>query len=131
LLGLIRSIDRRWWAPKLARRLTPRLIRDYGASQFYTAGQIRAACLKCRLPRRHLALAYAAFLPRAEFDKTSDLAPRADYDALRALVFRFTGGGEDFSVAPAPVNFYVAQSVGGPSGMGGGNLADSSSGGTE
>ena len=41
---LIRRIDRRWCAPKFARRLAPRLRRDYGASKFYTAGQIRAAC---------------------------------------------------------------------------------------
>jgi hypothetical protein len=127
LLGVMRRVDRRWWAPKFARRLAPRLLRDYGASKFYTAGQIRSACLKCRLPRRHLPLAYAAFLPQAEFDETTDLAARADYQTLRALFFRFTSRGEDFSLNSASVDFGGY----GYSGLeGGGHMSDSSSGDT-
>jgi hypothetical protein len=119
---LARKIDRRWWAPAFAERLRPRLVRDYGASKFYTAGQIQAACTKCRLPRRQLALAYAAFLPPEEFEKTTDVAMRGDYDALRTLFFRFAGEGEDFSVAPAPMNSHVSQILGHPSGIGGDGL---------
>ena len=116
---LIRRIDRRWYAPKFAQRLAPRLVRDYGASKFYTPGQIRAACAKCRLPRRHLPLAYAAFLPLAEFENATDVAVRGDYDILRALFFRFTSAGEYSSFAPAPM------APGGDSGgMGGGHLSD-------
>ena len=123
LLGrLIRKIDRRWCAPKFAQRLGPRLLRDYGASKFYTPGQIRAACTKSRLPRRQLALAYAAFLPQTEFEATADGVARADYKRLRALFFRFTSEGEDFSIAPAPVNAHVAQVMGHPSGLGGDHL---------
>ena len=112
---LVRRIDQRWCAPKFAQRLGPRLLRDYGASKFYSAGQIRAACAKCRLPRRQLALAYAPFLPPTEFENTAD----ADFQALRKLYFRFTGEGEDFSVAPASVNVYVAQFPDPLTGMGG------------
>ena len=108
LLGwLIRRIDQRRCAPKFGRRLGPRLLRDYGASKFYTPGQIQAACAKCSLPHRHLALGYAAFLPAAEFEATVDVGARADYKALRALFFRFASNGEDFSFAPAPMNELV------------------------
>jgi uncharacterized protein DUF6559 len=101
LLGrLIRRIDQRWYAPKFARRLAPRLMRDYGASKFYTPGQIRAACAKCRLPRRHLVLAYAAFLPIAEFENATDVAVRGDYEMLRALFFRFAKGSDYSSFTP-------------------------------
>jgi hypothetical protein len=123
---LIRRIDQRWCAPKFARRLGARLVRDYGASKFYTAAQIRAACAKCRLPRRQLALAYAAFLPRAEFEAATAPTVWPDYARLRTLFFRFAGRGEDFSVAPAPMNAYVAQALHASSGMGG---ADGGSGG--
>jgi hypothetical protein len=105
LLGrLIRRIDQRWYAPKFAQRLAPRLLRDYGASKFYTPGQIRTACAKCRLPRRHLALAYAAFLPQTEFEAATDETMWPDYMALRVLFFRFIAGGKDFSVAPASMD---------------------------
>jgi hypothetical protein len=106
--------------------MAPRLLRDYGASKFYTVSQIRAACLKCRLPRRHLPLAYAAFLPQSEFDKTADLAARADYEALRALFFRFASDGKDLSSAPAAGDPFPPYGIGS-----GGHWADSSHGGTE
>jgi hypothetical protein len=120
LLGqLIRRIDQRWYAPKFAQRLAPRLVRDYGASKFYTPGQIRAACAKCRLPRRQLALAYAAFLPLPEFENTADVAVRGDYEMLRALFFRFANGSDYSSFTPAsmtPGDY--------SSGVGGGHLSD-------
>jgi len=114
---LVRQIDRRWCAPKFARRLGPRLMRDYGASRFYSAGQIRAACTKCRLPRRQLALAYAAFLPQAEFETTADVAVRGDYEALRTLLFRFTSSSERSSITPAS----MSDGIDDTSGMGGGH----------
>jgi len=104
---LIRRIDQRWYAPKFARHLAPRLLRDYGASKFYTLGQIRAACAKCRLPRRHLALAYAAFLPQTEFEAVTDETRRPDYMTLRVLFFSFAKGGEDFSAFPAPMDTWA------------------------
>lgn len=114
---LVRQIDRRWCAPKFARRLGPRLMRDYGASKFYSAGQIRAACTKCRLPRRQLALAYAAFLPQTEFESTADVAVRGDYEVLRTLLLRFTSSGERSSTTPAP----MSDGIGDTSGVGSGH----------
>lgn len=125
LMRLVRRIDQRRCAPKFAQRLGPRLLRDYGASKFYTVGQIRAASAKCRLPRRQLALGYAAFLPLVEFEQAADIAVRDDYEALRALFFRFARRGADFSSSSTSADF-----VGGgdASGMGGGHLSDGSSG---
>jgi hypothetical protein len=112
LLGrLVRRIDQRRYAPKFAQRLGPRLLRDYGASRFYTAGQIRVACAKCRLPPRHLALAYAGFLPPDEFEAIAGRAALSDYSALRALFLRFARGGGDLSFAPAAMNAHVAQAL--------------------
>jgi hypothetical protein len=120
MLGrLIRRIDRRWYAPRFAQRLGPRLLRDYGASRFYTPGQIRAACAKCSLPRRHLALAYAGFLPPDEFEATAGAAVQSDYNALRALFFRFALSGGDLSFAPAAMNAHVDQALHLLSGKGG------------
>jgi hypothetical protein len=123
LLGrLVRRTDQRWCAPKFAQRLGPRLLRDYGASRFYTAGQIRAACAKCNLPRRHLALAYAGFLPPDEFEATAGAAAQSDdYSALRALFFRFARGGGDLSFAPAAMNAHVDQALHLMSGKDGGH----------
>jgi hypothetical protein len=104
---LIRRIDQRWCAPKFARRLAPRLLRDYGASKFYTPGQIRGACAKCGLPRRQLALAYAAFLPQAEFEAATDATVWPDYVTLRVLFFRFARRGEDLSAFPAPMETWA------------------------
>ena len=122
LLGrLARRIDQRWYAPKFAQRLGPRLLRDYGASRFYTAGQIRAACAKCSLPPRHLALAYAGFLPPDEFEATTGRAAQSDYSALRALFLRFARGGGDLSFAPAAMNAHVDQALHLMSGKDGGH----------
>ncbi|SEP38677.1 hypothetical protein SAMN02990966_05588 [Rhodospirillales bacterium URHD0017] len=103
---LIRRIDQRRCAPKFAQRLGPRLLRDYGASRFYTVAQIRAASAKCRLPRHQLALGYAAFLPLAEFEKAAGNPAHDDYEALRALFFRLARSGADFSTAAAPADFW-------------------------
>jgi hypothetical protein len=112
LVRQMRRIDQRRCAPKFAQRLGPRLLKDYGASKFYTPGQIRAACTKCRLPHRHLVLAYAAFLSPSEFEQTVDVAARGHYHTLRNLFFRFSSEGEDFTVAPSLVNSRVAQILG-------------------
>ena len=119
LKRLARRIDQRRCAPRFAQRLGPRLLKDYGSSRFYTAGQIQAASAKCRLPSRQLALGYAAFLPLADFEKAADIAARDDYEALRALFFRFSRSGTDFPTSAAPADFMAG--VGDVSGMGGGH----------
>lgn len=119
LKRLVRRIDQRRCAPKFAQRLGPRLVRDYGASKLYTVGQIQAASAKCRLPSRQLALGYAAFLPLAEFGKAADIAARDDYEMLRALFFRFSRSGADFSTSAAPSDFMGG--VSDPASMGGGH----------
>jgi hypothetical protein len=88
-------------ARRYARELGARLRRDYGASEFYTVGQISTAVSACRLPARHLSLGYAAFLPEAEF---RNLVPDGDYQSERALLFRYVGSAASGSFAPAPEN---------------------------
>jgi hypothetical protein len=70
-------------------------------------------------------LGYAAFLRQAEFETTAEAALGTDYRALRSLFFRFAGRGEDFSVAPAPMNAYVEQALFGSSGKGGDHAGSS------
>ena len=63
-----------------ARRLAPQLMRDYGASEQYTAAQIRASVGRTALPAAHIDLGYAAFLPEESFKQ---LARPANAGGLR------------------------------------------------
>jgi len=94
-------------ARRYARRLRPQLQRDYGASEYYTVGQIRAAAGKCRLSSRHLALGLAAFLPHEAFAVHCPGATRDDYQRLRDLFYRHVPTAPDLSVSPAPENPYL------------------------
>ncbi len=53
---------------RYTRELPARLAHDYGASQFYTAAQIRTAAAALKLDSDRLAYAYAMFLPEEAFD---------------------------------------------------------------
>ena len=102
----------RMHARRYARRLGPQLRRDYGASEYYTAEQIRAAAGKCRLSRRHLALGLAAFLPHDAFAAHCPGTTRDDYERLRISFFRHTPTEPDLAVSPAPENSYAVGGVG-------------------
>jgi len=52
-------------------------------------------------------LAYAAFLPEAEFEEATDATVWPNYATLRALFFRFTVGARDLSVAPASADAWM------------------------
>jgi hypothetical protein len=61
------------WAKRRALRkyaglLPRRLARDYGAAEFYTPGQIRAAVARLKLDAAYLVYANAMFLPEAAFE---------------------------------------------------------------
>jgi hypothetical protein len=77
-----RSAVLRSAARKYARRLGPRLRRDYGASEHYTPGQIKAAITSCQLPPRYISFGYAAFMSEDAFQK---LGIEGDYHSLRLL----------------------------------------------
>jgi len=54
-----------------ARSLPARLAQDYGASAFYTKGQINKAISNLKLPADFAAYAHAMFLPEDAYDATS------------------------------------------------------------
>src|SRR5262249_10402621 len=105
-VGLAGRVLLRMHARRYARRLRPQLQRDYGASEFYTVGQIRAAAGKCRLSNRHLALGLAAFLPHEAFAVHCPGATRDDYERLRALSSRHAPPAPDLASRRAPKNPY-------------------------
>ena len=106
-VGFAGRVLLRMHARRYARRLRPQLRRDYGASEYYTVGQIRAAAGKCRLSNRYLALGLAAFLPHEAFAVHCPGATRDDYERLRDLFFRHVPTEPDLSVSPAPENPYL------------------------
>jgi hypothetical protein len=85
LKQVFRSAVSRSAARKYARRLGPRLRRDYGASEHYTTGQIKAAVMSCQLPPRYISFGYAAFMSEDAFRK---LGVEGDYHSLCLLFLR-------------------------------------------
>ena len=73
-------------AKAYAGLLGPRLAEDYGGSEFYTMGQIDTAAAKLGLDTTYLAIAYAAFLPREEYEAYfSGLENRFSYTEARTI----------------------------------------------
>ncbi len=58
-------------AQRYATQLPPWLATSFGASEFYTLGQIRAGVAALRLDVLHLDLAFAAYLPEASIDDSA------------------------------------------------------------
>jgi hypothetical protein len=97
--SIFRSAKTRSAARKYARQLGPRLGRDYGASKYYTPGQIRAAVAACHLPEQYLSFGYAAFLSEDAFlASTAD----GDYHDLRKLLFRYVRSNVAQTFEPQP-----------------------------
>src|SRR5262245_53615516 len=89
MFELIRKIRLNLAARRYARRLGPQLRRDYGGGTDYTAGQIRTAVKKCRLPARYIKLGYAAFMDEETFRAAADRSDWPNYDILRSLYFEW------------------------------------------
>jgi hypothetical protein len=87
LMTLIEKIRLTLAARRYAKRLGPRLRHDYGGGGEYSVGQIRTAMQRCRLPLRHIKLAYAAFMTEEAFRTVADANDWPAYAALRALYF--------------------------------------------
>jgi hypothetical protein len=105
MLGrLLESAARRSAARKYARCLGPRLRLDYGGSEHYTVGQIRAGAGKCQLDMDHIAIGYAAFMPKTAFQ---DVAPDEDYQLLRDLFDRYQSTKATSAPNPASENLYA------------------------
>ena len=111
-MSVARNVLIRLAAKRYATALGPQLLKGYGASEFYTPHQIRAAAHRSKLPSRYLKIGYAAFLSLDEFLSIVGGASASDYEALRALYGRYLPSGAPDAFAPAPMNAYVAQSSG-------------------
>jgi len=75
---------------RYARRLGSRLSKDYGASEAYTPGQIRASVARVGLNPRFIAFGYAAFLSETEYVALSEVIPLyIPYHEARELMIRF------------------------------------------
>ena len=77
-------------AKRCAREVAPWLRRSYGASEHYSIAQIRTAVESLRLDRRYVAIAYAAFMAREDYDAlAAELPIPLAYDEARDLFLRF------------------------------------------
>jgi hypothetical protein len=93
-MDLLRRWRLRRAAKQYARRLGPHLRRAYGAAEYYTAPQIRAAVPKLGLKSRYIVLGYAAFLSDEEFaSRANEMPIYIAYDEARELVARFQPAG--------------------------------------
>jgi len=82
---------------KYARELPERLRAGYGASEYYTPAQIRAATDKLRIDPELIIYGYAAFLTEEAFAELSPaMPPSPSYEGARAEFLRLA--------PPAPVS---------------------------
>jgi hypothetical protein len=107
-VSIPRDILIRLAARRYAARLGPQLAKGWGASEFYTPQQIRAAAQRAKLPVRYLMIGYATFLRRDEFASVVDGASAHDYEGLRALYRRYRPSDASDAFSPAPENAYAA-----------------------
>jgi hypothetical protein len=94
---------------KYARRFGATLLQDYGASDFYTPGQIEHTARKLNLPRRYLCIMQAGFLPEDKFNRLNPFCYYGSYAALRNLLLRrcvWMPTSADFE--PLPVSNYIS-----------------------
>ena len=87
-----------------ARRLPARLKEGWGGSEHYTPAQIRASVEKLRLDARFIALCYAAFLPKEDFERLKpEMRVVLDYEDARAIFGRWRSGDAS-AFDPPPVS---------------------------
>jgi hypothetical protein len=67
-MHILRGRAKRRALQKLARELPLRLMTDYGASEYFTVGQIGAALSKLGVAPEYVAFGFAMFLPQPAFD---------------------------------------------------------------
>ncbi len=89
-MKFLRAFARKRALQRYAHELAARLHRDYGASEFYTPPQIRAAVARLRLSPDLIMHGYAMFLPAETFDAlASEVRGALSYQEARAEVARY------------------------------------------
>lgn len=95
--------------PSATVSLGPALVGAFGAAEFYTPAQIPTAVIRSGLDARFIVLAYAAFLPQAQFDSLQTDTPiRLTYEAARSLLERYKPSWPASASGEAPVSPYVS-----------------------
>src|SRR5690242_18429740 len=107
LMRIVEGFRLRRAARRYARRLGPRLFRDYGSGPHYTAAQIRIAAHKCRLPALFLKIGYAAFLTEENFQSVVPVPTWGEYDPLRALFRHYAPSAPSSGFEPVPENPFL------------------------
>ncbi len=102
------SWGRRRAAKRYANELGPQLINDYGASETYTAGQIRSAVARLELPEKYLCFGFAGFMDEAGYNtQLRDLRKAPPYAMARKLFQRYVPVRGFSEPAPARVSPYI------------------------
>jgi hypothetical protein len=107
IAALIAKVRLTLAARQYARCLGPRLQHAYGGGADYTAGQIRAAVQKCRLPVHYIKLGYAAFMTEEVFRGVADEKDWPEYASLRTLYFEWQPVSSFSKPENAPENLYL------------------------
>ena len=76
-------------AIQYGRKLPGFLSQGWGGSKFYKPGQIETAVNRLGLDPKYIGLAYAAYLPEAEFAALPDQSLPLSYSEAREVYFRF------------------------------------------
>jgi hypothetical protein len=75
---------------RYASDLLPWLQKNYGTSEYYSIPQIRAGIRALGLYKSFIALAYAALLPKEEYELVKDEMPvPLDYEEARVLFINY------------------------------------------
>jgi hypothetical protein len=94
---------------KYAGRFGTTLLHDYGASDFYTAGQIEHTAKKLGLPRGYLCVMQAGFLPEGKFNRLNPFCRLGSYTELRDLLLEHCSWiPASASFEPLPVSNYIS-----------------------
>ena len=91
-------------AKRFARELPPQLLRDYGASKFYTPQQIETSAGRAGLPARYVSLGWAMFLDAATFASVADANAPGSYQELRPMLARYAARRSHAGFQPASEN---------------------------
>ncbi|RAK58891.1 hypothetical protein DJ021_03285 [Phenylobacterium hankyongense] len=110
-MGWLQRIAMHRAAKTYARRLPAEMHRGWGAADFYTPGQVRAAVAHLGLNRRYIVIAYAAFLAEDEFATAASETPvSATYAEARRIFGRYCPRGSGHTYWHVPISNEAAAS---------------------
>ncbi len=105
-MPLFAHLKRKRAIRQYARELPRRLNSDYGASAFFTPGQIATAARKLKLDPEFLVYGYTMFLPKESFeDLRKTIQNPLSYEEVRANFVRYNP-----AVTAENSNFYESVS---------------------